>query len=121
MMDLPGLGIKDAVVRNQIFSFSESYSRIKDLFCQNPRSLLIPGAEQHIVMEEEITEVTQPSTVPIASNKPWWQSSPEALSSPAHKAMQEPSEPHDNPPQSQNWIIEQKRELKWTPSLPSST
>ena len=89
---------------------------MNDLFGQNPRSQLIPGGEQHIVMEE----VTQPSTVPVASNKPWWQSFPETLSSPADKAIQEPSEPHDNPPQSQNWITEQQRELKWTPSPPSS-
>ena len=48
---------------------------------QNPRSQLIPGAEQHIVMEEEITEITQPSTVPVASKE--LQSFPEASSSPA--------------------------------------
>ena len=36
----------------------------------NPRSQLIPGAEQHIVMEEEITEITQSSTVPVTSNEP---------------------------------------------------
>ena len=84
---------------------------------QNPRSQLIPGAEQHIVMEEEITEVTQPSTVPVAQT----QSSPETSSSPADTTTQEQSEPHNNPPQPQNWIIEQQRELKWTPSPPSSS
>ena len=36
----------------------------KLVFGQILRSQLIPGAEQHIVMEEEITEVAQPSTVP---------------------------------------------------------
>ena len=53
----------------------------KLVFGQNPRSQLISGAEQHIVMEEEITEITQPSTVPVASNE--LQSFPEVSSSPA--------------------------------------
>ena len=59
-------------------------------------------------MEEEITEVTQSSAVPVASDKQ--QSSP-----PAEVIPQEPSDP-----QPHNWIIEQQRELKWTPLPPSS-
>ena len=42
-------------------------------------------------------------------------------SSTADTARQVSSEPQDNPPQPQNWIIEQQRELKWTPSPPSSS
>ena len=48
----------------------------KLVFGQNPRSQLIPGAEQNIVIEEEITEVTQSSAVPVASDEQ--QSSPPA-------------------------------------------
>ena len=40
----------------------------KLVFGQYPRSQLIPGAEQHIVNEEEITEITQSSSVPVSSN-----------------------------------------------------
>ena len=80
----------------------------KLVFGQNPRSQLIPGAEQHIVMEEEITEVTQSAAVAVASEKE--QSSP-----PAEIPPQEPSDP-----QPQNWIIEQQKELRWTPSPPFS-
>ena len=48
----------------------------KLVFGQYPRSQLIPGAEQHIVNEEEITEITQSSSVPVSS-----ESSPAASSS----------------------------------------
>ena len=72
----------------------------KLVFGQNPRSQLIPCAEQHIVMEEEITEVTQSAAVPVASDK--HQSSP-----PAEIPPQEASDPLP-----QNWIIEKQKELR---------
>ena len=80
----------------------------KLVFGQNPRSHLIPGAEQHIVMEEEITEVTQSSAVPVVSDK-------QHSSLPVEIPPQEQSDPKP-----QNWIIEQQKELRWTPSPPSS-
>ena len=100
----------------------------KLVFGQYPRSQLIPGAEQHIVNEEEITEITQSSSIPVSS-----ESSPAASSSsgpvssesspatptqsssssPVHSTIQES-------PKAQNWIIEEETVLKWTPSSPSS-
>ena len=122
----------------------------KLVFGQYPRSQLIPGAEQHIVNEEEITEITQSSSVPVSSD-----SSPAAStqssssvpvtseSSPATSTQssssipvtshresspiiptQSSSSPVDSTiqesPKARNWIIQQETVLKWTPSSPSS-
>ena len=120
----------------------------KLVFGQYPRSQLIPGAEQHIVNEEEITEITQSSSVPVSSDSSpatstqssssvpvTSESSPATStssvpvtshkqSSPATPTLSSSSSPLDSTiqesPKAQNWIIQQETVLKWTPSSPSS-
>ena len=104
----------------------------KLVFGQYPRSQLIPSAEQHIVNEEEITEITQSSSGPVSSESSPATSTQSSSSvtvtshkqsPPATSTQSSSSSPVDSTiqesPKAQNCIIQQETVLKWTPS-PSS-
>ena len=91
----------------------------KLVFGQYPRSQLIPGAEQHIVNEEDITEITQPSSVPVSSDSSPATSTQSSSSVPV-TLESSPATSTQSSPKAQNWIIQKETVLKWTPSSLSS-
>ena len=85
----------------------------KLVFGQMPRSQVVPGAEQHIVMEEEIAEITHFPSLPN-----------ESPSVPVPTIQEEDKSPvRSNSPQPvpHKWVIQKETVPKWTPSISPAT
>ena len=90
----------------------------KLVFGQMPRCQVVPGAKQHIVIEEDIEEITHFSSSPKESASdsvpaiPVENKSPSARSSSSEEVLT--LEP-------QNWVIQKETILNWTPSISPAT
>ena len=85
----------------------------KLVFGQMPRSQVVPGAEQHIVMEEEIAEITDFPSLPKESPSDPVPPIQVEDKSPVTLKSQEPV-PH-------KWVIQKETVLNWTPSMSPTT
>ena len=90
----------------------------KIVFGQMPRCQVVPGAKQHIVMEEDLKEITHFSSCPKESTSdsvpaiPVEKKSPSAASSSSEEFLT--LEP-------QKWVIQKETILNWIPSISPAT
>ena len=85
----------------------------KLVFGQMPRSQVVPGAEKHIVMEEEIAEITDFASLP--------KESPSDPVPPIQVEDKSPVTSKSPKPVAHKWLIGKETVLNWTPSISPTT
>ena len=84
----------------------------KLVFGQMPRCQVVPGAHQHIVMEEEIEEITHFSSSPKEDPV-----SATAVENKSSSVTSSSSELELSSVEPQKWVIQKETILNWTPSI----
>ena len=85
----------------------------KLVFGQMPRSQVVPGAEQYIVMEEEIAEITEFASLP--------KEYPSDPVPPIQVEDKSPVTSKSPEPVPHKWVIQKETVLNWTPSISPTT
>ena len=99
-------------INTQINSTSKEVP-YKLVFGHMPRCQVVPGAEQHIVMEEEITEI-------IHFSSPLKESPSDPV--PAIPVEDKPAVTSNSlEPEPHKWVIQKETVLNWTPSISPAT